>query len=84
MPGPSAAEPVGPSGAVLRQRLVEAARSDLHEHVELVEKALSGHPPTREGLLAAAVDVEELRPRLINPERMSRVATLMREVIRST
>lgn len=84
MPGPSAAEPVGPSGAVLRQRLVEAARSDLHEHVELVEKALSGHPPTREGLLAAAVDVEELRPRLINPERMSRVATLMREVIRSS
>ncbi|HXM57354.1 MAG TPA: hypothetical protein VOB72_18295 [Candidatus Dormibacteraeota bacterium] len=70
-----------------RNRLLDdieqAVRSEIHDYAEPAVAVFRSAPPTREGLLEAAEQVERMRIRMISPDRMQAVAERARQIIAS-
>jgi hypothetical protein len=58
-----------------------AVRAEIHDYADPAVAIFRGAPPTREGLLAAADQVERMRIRMISPDRMQAVAERARRII---
>jgi hypothetical protein len=59
----------------------EAVRAEIHDYADPAVAVFRSAPPTREGLLAAADQVERMRIRMISPDRMQAVADRARRLI---
>jgi hypothetical protein len=68
-----------------RERVLDeielAVRAEIHDYADPAVAIFRGAPPTREGLLAAADQVERMRIRMISPDRMQAVAARTRRII---
>lgn len=68
-----------------RERVLDeielAVRAEIHDYADPAVAIFRGAPPTREGLLAAADQVERMRIRMISPDRMQAVADQARRII---
>ena len=68
-----------------RERVLDeielAVRAEIHDYADPAVAVFRGAPPTREGLLAAADQVERMRIRMISPDRMQAVADRARRII---
>ena len=68
-----------------RERVLDeielAVRAEIHDYADPAVAIFRGAPPTREGLLAAADQVERMRIRMISPDRMQAVADRARRII---
>ena len=62
-------------------QIEEAIRSQIQEFAGPAAAVFRSAPPTREGLLEAARQVEQLRLRMISPETMQLVAERARRII---
>jgi hypothetical protein len=69
----------GPSP--LLDEIEHAVRSEIHDYADTAVAVFRSAPPTREGLLEAADQVERMRIRMISPDRMQAVADRAREII---
>ena len=58
-----------------------AVRAEIHDYADTAVAVFRSAPPTREGLLEAADQVERMRIRMISPDRMQAVADRAREII---
>lgn len=58
-----------------------AVRAEIHDYADPAVALFRGAPPTREGLLEAADQVERMRIRMISPDRMQAVAERARQII---
>jgi len=79
-------EAAGAAPAAAGQELVldeieQALRAEIHDYAEPAVAIFRGAPPTRDGLLAAADQVEQMRIRMISPDRMQAVADQARRII---
>lgn len=68
-----------------RDRLLDdieqAVRAEIHDYAEPAVAVFRAAPPTRDGLLEAADQVERMRIRMISPDRMHAVADVARRLI---
>ena len=71
-----AASPDGVLDAIER-----AIRAEIHDYADPAVAIFRSAPPTREGLLDAAGQVERMRIRMISAERMQSIADRAREII---
>jgi hypothetical protein len=58
-----------------------AVRAEIHDYADPAVAIFRSAPPTREGLLEAADQVERMRIRMISPDRMQAVAERARQII---
>jgi hypothetical protein len=75
------AEPAPPARARVLDEIELAVRAEIHDYADPAVAIFRGAPPTREGLLAAADQVERMRIRMISPDRMQAVAERARRII---
>jgi len=59
----------------------QAVRAEIHDYADPAVAVFHSVPPTREGLLEAADQVERMRIRMISPDRMQSVADRARRLI---
>jgi hypothetical protein len=69
-----------PSNGVLDE-IERAIRAEIHDYADPAVAIFRSAPPTREGLLDAAGQVERMRIRMISAERMQAIAARAREII---
>ncbi len=77
-PAPAATPPGPPH---LLDDIERAIRAEIHDYADPAVAIFRSAPPTREGLLEAASQVEQMRIRMISPERMQAIADLARQII---
>ena len=58
-----------------------AVRSEIHDYADAAVAVFRSAPATRQGLLEAAAQVEQMRIRMISPDRMQAVADRARQII---
>jgi hypothetical protein len=75
------AEPVPPAPERVLDEIELAVRAEIHDYADPAVAIFRGAQPTREGLLAAADQVERMRIRMISPDRMQAVADRARRII---
>jgi hypothetical protein len=66
---------------LLLDEIEQAVRSEIHDYADTAVAVFRGAPPTREGLLEAAAQVERMRIRMISQDRMQAVADRARQII---
>ncbi len=76
---PEEARPEPPDGML--DEIERAIRAEIHDYADPAVAIFRSAPPTREGLLDAAGQVERMRIRMISPERMQSIAERAREII---
>ncbi|HSR22870.1 MAG TPA: hypothetical protein VLW53_04920, partial [Candidatus Eisenbacteria bacterium] len=74
-------EPVPPDRDHLLDEIEQAVRSEIHDYADPAVAVFRSAPPTRQGLLEAAQQVERMRIRMISPDRMQAVAERARRLI---
>lgn len=74
-------EPAQPDCARLLDDIEAAVRSEIHDYADPAVAVFRSAPPTRQGLLEAAQQVERMRIRMISPDRMQAVAERARRLI---
>jgi hypothetical protein len=75
------AEPEPPAPERVLDEIELAVRAEIHDYADPAVAIFRGAPPTREGLLAAADQVERMRIRMISADRMQAVADRARRII---
>jgi hypothetical protein len=70
-----------PDCARLLDDIEAAVRSEIHDYADPAVAVFRSAPPTRQGLLEAAQQVERMRIRMISPDRMQAVAERARQII---
>jgi hypothetical protein len=77
--GPPEVGRPAPDGVL--DEIERAIRAEIHDYADPAVAIFRSAPPTREGLLEAAEQVERMRIRMISPERMRAIAVLARQII---
>ncbi len=75
------AAPAGAGRELVLDEIEQAIRAEIHDYADPAVAIFRGAPPTRDGLLAAAEQVERMRIRMISPDRMQAVADRARRII---
>ncbi len=73
--------PEAPAPDRVLDDIERAVRSEIHDYADPAVAIFRSAPPTREGLLLAAAQVERMRIRMISPDRMQAVAARARQII---
>jgi hypothetical protein len=77
--GAAQVQPVTPDG--LLDEIERAIRAEIHDYADPAIAIFRSAPPSREGLLDAADQVERMRIRMISSERMRAIADIARRIV---